>query len=122
MEALKTFTASDLSNFYGSENWFYNPLFGKAITYTDGVKFISDRGCGWMVTDILAVVKLEPKVKREEFVSIKFQKSPDGAAVISYEDGNGGKLYSQKYDATDCPVDEINFYFENNVLMLVGER
>jgi hypothetical protein len=122
MDALKTFTASDLSNFWGSENWYYNPLFGKGTTYTDGVKFISDRGCGWMVTDILAVVKLEPKVKREEFVSIKFRKNADGSAVITYDDGNGNIKYRQEYEATDCPVDEINFYFENSVLMLVGER
>ena len=122
MDALKTFTASDLSNFYGSENWYYNPLFGKGTTYTDGVKFISDRGCAWMVTDILSVVKLERKVRAEEFVSIKFRKLADGSAVITYDDGNGNILYTQKYDATDCPVSEIDFYFENNVLMLVTER
>lgn len=122
MNTPNTFTASDLDNFYGSENWYYNPLFGKGTTYTDGVKFISDRGCAWMVTDILSVVKLEPKVKREEFVSIKFTKKADGSAEIVYDDGNGNVLFRQKYDATDCPVGEISFYYENSVLMLVTER
>jgi len=121
MDATKTFTDSDLSNFYGSENWYRMPLFGGALV-TDGVHFIMERGCGWMATDILAVVSLEKKVRGEDFVSVKFRKNADGSAVITYDDGNGNILYTQNYDFADCPVSEINFYFENKVLMLVGER
>ena len=119
-----TFTASDLANFYGSENWYrVGPLFGN-VTVTDGVHFIMERGCSWMATDILAVVKVHPKVRGQEFVSIKFRKSRpsvDDSAVIEYGDGNGNVLYRQPYESTDCPVDEISFYFANDVLLLASE-
>jgi hypothetical protein len=120
MANTETFSAADLSYFTGSENWYRVPLFGN-VTVTDGVHFIMGRGCSWMATDILAVVKLEKKVRAEDFVSVKFRKNVDGSAVITYDDGNGNVLFRQSYDVADCPINEIDFYFTNDVLMLTSE-
>lgn len=115
-----TFTASDLAHFWGSETLYHMPLFA-GWRYTEGVKFLNHNGCGWLVTDILAVLKLQAKVKREEFVSIKLVVSADKTAVVTYDDGNGVVLYQQKYEMTDCPVSEIKFFATDGVLMLASE-
>lgn len=115
-----TFTSSDLAHFFGSENVYHMPMF-KGWSYTEGVKFLNHNGCGWLVTDILSVLKFQSKVKAEDFVSIKLVVKSDRSAVVSYTDGNNQVLYRQKYEMTDCLVSEIKFFAVDNVLMLTSE-
>lgn len=113
------FTTSDLAMFTGSEEFFRDRL-TKSI-YTQGCQFLATHGCAWMISDILIICKTHKKVCKEAFVSIKFKRQSDGKCVISYEDGDYGKLFSQTYDSSDCPVDEVKFFFANNTLMLASE-
>jgi len=113
------FATSDLSNFYGSENLFFDRMFSK-IKYTDGVKFLSGNGAGWLVSDALVILHMEKKVIREDFVCIKVKRTPSGA-TIRYTDGNEKKLFQQDYDGCDLPCD-LTLYRENGVLMLSSER
>lgn len=76
-----------------------------------------------MISDILIVCKMHAKVRREEFVAIKFKRDPStDRCVISYGDRKFGWLFSQSYVAADCPVDEVMFFFANNTLMLACEN
>ena len=111
---------SDLAHFTGSEHAYFNPFF-RAVKYTEGVKFVSDHGAAWLVTDILAVVCGVAKVKREEFVVVTFT-AKDGKGAIVWDDGNDNKLHRQNVDFTDFPDGKIKFYVENGMLMLPSER
>lgn len=109
-----------LANFTGSEHAYFNPLF-RAIKYTDGVKFVSDNGAGWLVTDILAVCCGVAKVKREPFVVVTFTVKGSKGAIV-WDDGNENKLHRQNVDFTDFPDGKIKFYVENGMMMLPSER
>jgi hypothetical protein len=113
------FSPSSLSNYFGSENFYFNPMF-KTIKYTDGVKHVSDNGGGWIVTDALAHVMLNKKLRGHEFISIKFAKKGNGA-VATYDDGNGKVLAKQDYAVSDIPCD-VKMYCEYGVMMLTSER
>lgn len=111
------FKPSDLSNFFGSEN-FYKYL-GGAI-FTDGVKFLMDNGAHWLCSDAMIVCAMVPKVKREEFVHIKTERKGDRCTVV-YDNGNGKVLHKQEYDSCDLPCD-VEFYYENGTFCLTSER
>ena len=118
--SIEDLTHSNLAHFSGSERLYVNPFF-KAANYTEGVKFVSDNGAAWLVTDMLAVLLHHGTVKMEEFVSITIKKDSKGGAIVIYDDGNGTILYSQSYPVTDFPLDEVMFFFTNQVLMLASE-
>jgi hypothetical protein len=113
------FSRSSIAQFYGSENMYFNPLF-KAIKYTEGVQHLQDGG-GWIVTDALAQLMGNKKLKSEEFLVVKFAPNGKGGAIATYDDGNNNVLVRQEYDVSDIPC-EVMMYRENGVLMLVGER
>ena len=123
----------NLNGFTGTQQYYFNGFF-KDIEYTDGVKFLGDNKASWLVTDILAVLSHEPRVKKgyedEGFICIKwkFEKNDnDGTrATATYTDGNDNILFIQKYDYTDflkhyVTESEINLFYTNGVLMLGSE-
>jgi hypothetical protein len=112
------FNTSDLRNFYGSQNSY---RFMGGVTFTDGVAFLMKNGAGWLCSDAMIVCAMVPKVKREEFVHIVAKPSKDGRCVVTYDDGNGKVLHTQKYDMCDLPC-EVEFYYENRMFMLTTER
>jgi hypothetical protein len=113
-------TRNNLSHFYGSDQIYYNPLF-RRYKYTEGVKFISDNGAAWLITDILAFVGGNKKLSMEEFI-VATLKVKDGKAILTFDDGNDNILFTHKYESTDFPLDNISFYLEWNTLMLPSER
>lgn len=110
---------SRLSHFTGTEGYFYHPLF-KHINYTDGVKFLSDYGVAWLVTDTLAHLVHNKKVKGQPFVAITLT-SKGGTAKLVLDDGNDKTLATQKYDFTDLPDGEIKMFFTDGILLLASE-
>jgi len=113
-------TKLDLSQFYGSENLYFHPLF-KAIKYTEGVKYLGSNGASWLVTDILSFLKGLKKLQGQEFLHIVFSKF-NGKGTLTFDDGNNNVLFTNKYEYTDFPLDCVSFYYEGNTLMLVSER
>jgi len=108
----------DLSQFRGTEQYFYNPLF-KNMKYTDGVKFLSDKIAGWLVTDILAVAG--SKLKTSEFIVWELDVKDEKAVLTAREDVGTPPLYKQEYTYTDLPDGKIKLYQQNGVLMLPSE-
>lgn len=116
-------TLPDLAQFYGTEGYYFNPLF-PSIKYTDGVKYVSDNGAAWLVTDILAHLAHNPKCKGQDFISAKITVK-DHKATLVLTDGNDGPdsiLDMQEYDHTDLEVPEILFFYEGDVLLLANEH
>jgi len=116
-EAERDLGLKDLGAFIGTEN--YYKVFGALIT--DGVKYLIDNGYSWFVTDSLAVLKFNPKLKEAEFLAVKLKLDRDKEeADILIDDGNYNVLYKQHYSFTDAKK-ELTLFFTDNVLMLAGE-
>jgi len=112
-------TQEALSQFYGSECLFSNPLFSK-FSYTEGIKWLGDNGAGWLVTDILSLQGIND-VKEQEFQAWDLTVNKDGSGELICSDGNGNTVYTQKLEYTDFPLPSIKLFFTNNVLMLTSE-
>ena len=105
----------DLGQYYGTTQY-YNIM---GVNITDGVEYIMKNGYSWFVTDTIAVIITNQKIKQEGFLSINL-KIQDKKAVMTIGNGNGKILYTQKYDYTNCKRD-LNLYFCDNVMMLNKE-
>ena len=46
---------------------------------------------------------------------------PDQTATLTCDDGNGNIVYRKTIEHTDFPLDEIAFYFIDNVILLPSE-
>lgn len=111
-----------LAHFYGTENYFYNPLYRK-LKYTDGVQFFAlnaGNGALWFLDIIGTEVHPLAKKKGEEFTHVKL-KSAGGKADITADDGNGNIFWQRHIEYTDCPEGEWGFYLTDDVLLLPSE-
>lgn len=126
MSNTKNITTANLSNFWGSQDFFRHWI-SRKIIYTEGVEFINANGAGWLVDAVISHVVHTPKVAREDFIlavlKVNLEKK---SAVLTFDDGNGNILAKQEIEYTDFPLPEISFYVENNgdgkTMMLPGER
>jgi len=105
----------------GTQEWYRNPLFAKAV-YTEGVKMVADGGAAWLVTDILAQVCCNPKLRDEPFLAIDWTcQLGDKPAKVEYSDGDGMVLETQRYEFTDLENRSIKFFYTDGCLMLSSE-
>ncbi|MCX6748385.1 MAG: hypothetical protein NT076_02165 [Candidatus Pacearchaeota archaeon] len=111
-----------LKDFSGTEQYYTGYL---GVNLTDGSYFVGCNSASWLITDICSVLKVDPKVKGEDFVSIKFKVNLDNTAEVIYTDGNYKVLFKQKYEFTDFKEhfkeSEVSFFYTGNVLMLASE-
>jgi Family of unknown function (DUF6876) len=106
-----------LDGFCGSEH--YYRLMG-GINATDGVHYIMENGYSWVVSDAAAILRMEQKVRGQDFVVIRLKLLPEGKAKVVYEDGNDNVLFEQNYDWTDAKR-ELELFFADDVIMLASE-
>lgn len=114
-------TKLDLSQFYGTENYYPTFMFTPKLHHTDGVQYFAENagnGAFWFL-DIVAT-EFYSLTKKEPFLSIKLAVA-NGSADITVEDGDY-RTFKQKHIAhTDCPDGEYQFFLTDNVLMLSSE-
>jgi hypothetical protein len=116
-----TVKAIDLAQFTGSEEMHRYKL-TPGILYTDGCQYLGNNGASWVVTDTLAQLAYNKKLRAEDFVAITYTVDrKKGSAKAVYTDGNEKILEVQEYPITDLSVDEIKFFCTNGVLMLASE-
>ncbi|MCG2462077.1 hypothetical protein K8352_15060 [Flavobacteriaceae bacterium F89] len=116
---------SELGSFHGSVTIYKIPLLG--TYYTDGIKYLAETAkCFWLVTDVSVIAK--SLNDRSPFITIDVQtlsweeKDLIGyEAIITYSDGNGHILETQKYHLTDFPLDSLRLFFVDNTLLLPSE-
>ena len=110
-----------LSQFTGTETWYRHPLV-KGILYTDGAKFVAEKGEAYWLLDEIALAQISNKtVKNEEFQVWKLSVT-DGRGVLSCENGYGKMVFSKKIEFTDFPEPGVELWFENKVIYLPSER
>lgn len=105
----------DLNQFNGSEQ--YHNVMG--MKCTDGVAYLLENNYAWFVTDSIVILRMEDKVKTQEFVTVKL-KLKGTTAIVEYSDGNNNVLYTQKYGYTDA-TEELKLYCTDGVYMLSSE-
>lgn len=115
-----TITHENLSNFHGSEQMYFHPMF-KGINYTEGVRYLMYNGAAWLVEAILSHGLHNADIRSEEFIVVTL-KVNDTEGILTFDDGNDNVLARQVIQYTDFPLKEISFYLENGVLILPSER
>ena len=120
MTHTKTLQQADLRQFTGTETWFRHPL-ARKVLYTEGVQYVAEQGGAYWLLDTLAFAQAIPAVAAESFQFWTLTVRPDQTATLACEDGNGKIVHTQEIPFTDFPLDEIKFYFTDNVILLPSE-
>ncbi len=110
----------DLAQFFGTDNWYKHPL-SKKITYTDGVKYVAENGGAYWLLDLIVLGQHVEEVAQEEF-QLWVLKVSDNAAILTCDDGDGNIVYRKQIEHTDFPLDEIELWFTNDVILLPSEN
>lgn len=114
-------TQSDLNQFTGTETWHRHGI-NRAVLFTDGAKYVADEGGAYWLLDAIAIAqRFEKAVAGEAFQVWKLAVNPDRTATLTCDDGNNNILYTQRIEYTDFPLNEIRFYFTDNVILLPSE-
>ena len=116
----KGFTASDLAQFTGTENWYRHTL-ARNVHYTDGILFVAERaGAYWLIDEIALAQKAEAALAGEEF-QVWTLIVEGSSALLRCDDGNDRRLLERRIDYTDFPEPGIKLYVADGVIMLPGE-
>jgi hypothetical protein len=119
--AEKTLAADDLRQFIGTEHWYRHGAVPE-ILYTDGAKYLADRGQAyWLLDEIALAQRSQPAAAGEAFQLWTLAVNPDRTATLSFGDGNGRTVFSKAIKFTDFPLPEIALYVVDNVIMLPSE-
>lgn len=117
---MKTLKREDLTQFTGTNHW-YRPDLNRALTYTDGVKYMAEAGeAFWLISEI-ALLQTLKKVKARPFQAWMLDVTPEHTATLSCEDGNGNVIHTKKILYTDFPLDSIEIWVVDDVMLLPSE-
>lgn len=115
-----TITKADLRQFIGTEHW-YRHWAIRRITFTDGAKYVADTAGAYWLLDEIAFAQGNKLVAAQAFQLWKLTVRPDHTAMLTCEDGNYKVIFTKALEYTDFPLDEIKFYFTDNVILLTSE-
>ncbi len=114
----KPLTNKDLIHFSGTENY-YKSTFGK-LKWTDGVKYLAEKGSCYWFLDILE--SYQPQLKGIGFQLWNLSAYDDKTGLVTCrEDTNSPILVSQKLEYTDFLIKEINLYCIGGIVLLPSE-
>ena len=117
----RTLQASDLTQFTGTEQWHRHGI-NRAVVFTDGAKYVADTAGAWWLLDEIAIIQLHNRrIAGEAFQVWKLIVHDDRSAALTCDDGNGTVVYTKRIPFTDFPLEEITFYFTDNVILLPCE-
>jgi len=114
--------ASLLDGFYGTERYYYNDLSKhNKMVYTDGVKAMA-KVCeaNWLID---AISSYQSECKKDDML-FGFQKwtlkVKDRKGILICERDVNDIAFTQEFDFTDFPLDEISFFVEQGYTSLDG--
>lgn len=111
---------SDLNQFIGTLNYFKVDHISD-FKMTDGIKYLCDAvGFYWCISDL--AISLHFKKVNDPFLIAKIEVNKNHEAVVSVrQDQNEKPIYTQKYEYTDFPLKEFEFYICDKVFLLKNE-
>jgi hypothetical protein len=127
-------TESDLSGFTGTEHWYRH--WTRKLVYTDGVKFLAQKGeAAWLI-DAIASYQGDRKITGNNMLrDMQFWKLKKGegnsATLTCRADSDVKPAITQKIEYTDFPLNEVEIWVERGsvdgehedmIAMLPGER
>ncbi|MDD2754434.1 MAG: hypothetical protein PHS80_02785 [Methanothrix sp.] len=117
----KTIDKEILRHFHGTENWYRRGI-ARNVLYTDGAKYVPETAEAYWLLDEIAFSQMVKRVAAEEFQLWKLKVNlKEQTAKLVCEDGNGHTVFRKRIPYTDFPLEEISFYFTNNVIHLPSE-
>jgi hypothetical protein len=103
---------SDLSLFNGSENSYYRDTPLGRIEYTDGIRYLQQNGCLWIVDAVASYQTQEFKAADDrQFWKLQVNLDTHSAKLVC-DDGNGNIRVTQKIELTDFPLSKLDIYVE----------
>ena len=105
-----------LEQFTGTEHYYRHWL---GFKYTDGIKYLADEAkCHWLLD---AIGSYQPKHKNIPF-QLWILKVDKKKGILTMQEDSGKKfLVTQKIKYTDFPLDKIELYLIEGVLLLTSE-
>ena len=108
----------ELKQFTGTENYYKSALGN--LKYTDGVRYLLEKcSCYWIID---AINSYQHQLKEIPFqlwkIAVRVGKT---GLVTCQEDTDSPVLISQELEYTDFPLDEINLYCIDGVVLLPSE-
>lgn len=109
-------TAQSLSGFTGTEGY---TRYLMGINLTDGVKYLADEGKAWWLLD--AICSYQPKYRGVSFQIWTLKKEGNRATLTMKEDSDKPCLVTQRIPYTDFPLEGVELYLIDGVLLLTSE-
>jgi hypothetical protein len=90
----KTFDATDLAQFTGTEQWYRHSI-NRNILYTDGAQYVAEHGGAyWLLDEIALIQPYDAKVAAEDFQVWTLTVHSDKTATLTCGDGNGNAVFN----------------------------
>jgi hypothetical protein len=103
---------ADLAQFNGSEKSYYRDTPLGRIEYTDGIRYLQQNGCLWIVDAIASYQTPQFKAADDrQFWKLRVNLYTHSAELIC-DDGNGNIRVTQKIELTDFPLSKLDIYVE----------
>lgn len=109
-ETTQPLTQSDLDQFSGTEHYYRNFT---GLIYTDGVKFLADRGNAYWLIDAIGSHQINPKLRKGRLGDLQFWKLEvkDNKAVLTCRaDTDVPPAVTQKFEYTDFPLASVEIW------------
>jgi len=113
MKTKELLTDAFLAQFTGTTQYYKNFL---GLLYTDGIQAMAETGGAYWLIDAIASFR-----RRELFQVWKLTVSDNKGALTMQEDSDQPIIVKQKIPFTDFPLESIEFFVIDNVLMLKSE-
>lgn len=108
-------TEADLQQFIGTEQYYQHWM--RQLVFTDGVKYMAEAGGAYWLIDVIASYR-----RKEPFQIWELNVNPDKSCVVTMqEDSNEPILITQEIPYTDFPLDGIQLWLIDGVLILPSE-
>ena len=109
-----------LDQFYGSDVFYYQPLY-PMYRYTEGVKYLAKNAGAYWLLDYIFSHQRDVSIKAERFQVWKLTVNDDNSAVIRVEDGNNNEVKCYNLTFTDFPLKKYSLWFIGGMLLLPNE-
>jgi hypothetical protein len=118
----KTLREEDLAQFTGTSQWYKH---WSGFLYTEGVRYLAERGCAYWLVDVIAFSQFHPIVRKDPMLQkIQFWKlivNEDCSARLICERDEGDVVIIEEIPFTDFPLRQVRVYCQQGVLLLPSE-
>jgi len=105
-----------LVQYTGTEKYYKNFT---GILYTDGIKYLCENAeCYWLIDTVGSYL---PQTARVPFILWRLSVGDNKAILTAHEDKGKEAIVSQEIEYTDFPLDSIEFYQIDGLLLLKTE-